>query len=93
MFLRDGVRFGPLVHCTVAVSRAPDTRACYVFPVAAHHPRLVCLTFEHNKLPGRAPEGKGMVGIYPTLGIGRRGTCSPNPRHRHERALGRLTGQ
>jgi oxygen-dependent protoporphyrinogen oxidase len=66
MFLRDGVKFRPLVHCTVAVSRAPDTRACYVFPVAAHHLRLICLTFEHNKLPGRAPEGKGMVGIYPT---------------------------
>lgn len=65
-FLRDGVRFQPLVHVNVAVSKAPDTKACYVFPVAEHHPRLVGLTFEHNKVPGRAPAGKGTVGIYPT---------------------------
>lgn len=64
-FLRDGVRFQPLVHVNVATS-VPHTDACYIFPVASHHPRLVGLTFEHNKVPGRAPAGKGMVGIYPT---------------------------
>ena len=65
-FLRDGVRFQPLVHVNVAVTTAPQIKACYVFPVARHHPRLVGLTFEHNKLAGRAPDGAGVVGIYPT---------------------------
>lgn len=65
-FLRDAVKFRPLVHVNVALRKAPDTLACYVFPVARHHPRLVGLTFEHNKVPGRAPAGKGTVGIYPT---------------------------
>ena len=65
-FLRDRVKFQPLVHVNVATRKDPGTEACYVFPVARHHPRLVALTFEHNKVPGRAPDGKGIVGIYPT---------------------------
>jgi oxygen-dependent protoporphyrinogen oxidase len=66
MFLRDRVRFRSLVHVNVAMRKAPGTKACYIFPVARHHPRLVGLTVEHNKVPGRAPDGKGIVGIYPT---------------------------
>ena len=65
-FLRDRVKFQPLVHVNVATRNEPGTKACYVFPVARHHPRLVALTFEHNKVSGRAPKGKGIVGIYPT---------------------------
>jgi oxygen-dependent protoporphyrinogen oxidase len=65
-FLRDRVKFQPLVHVNVAMRKDPGTKACYVFPVARHHPRLVALTFEHNKVSGRAPDGKGIVGIYPT---------------------------
>ena len=65
-FLRDRVKFQPLVHVNVATRNEPGTKACYVFPVARHHPRLVALTFEHNKVSGRAPNGKGIVGIYPT---------------------------
>jgi oxygen-dependent protoporphyrinogen oxidase len=61
-----GVRYRPLVHVNLAVSEAPDIPACYVFPVAEHHPRLVAVCLEHNKVPGRAPAGKGIVGIYPT---------------------------
>lgn len=67
-FLVDGVRFQPLVHLNIATRKRPATKACYVFPVARHHPRLVALTLEHNKAPGRAPLGKGVVGIYPTPG-------------------------
>ncbi|HEY1971406.1 MAG TPA: FAD-dependent oxidoreductase [Pseudonocardia sp.] len=65
-FLRDEVRFRSLVHVNLAVRRAPDIPACYVFPLARHHPRLVAITLEHNKTPGRAPDGAGVVGIYPT---------------------------
>ena len=61
-----GVRYRGLVHVNVAVRRAPDVPACYLFPLATRHPRLVCLTLEHNKVPGRAPAGQGMIGIYPT---------------------------
>jgi len=61
-----GVRYRPLVHVNLAVREAPDIPACYVFPIAEHHPRLVAVCLEHNKVPGRAPEGKGVVGIYPT---------------------------
>lgn len=62
----DGVRYRSLVHVNLAVSEAPDIPACYVFPVARDHPRLVAVCLEHNKAPGRAPAGKGVVGIYPT---------------------------
>jgi oxygen-dependent protoporphyrinogen oxidase len=55
-----------LVHVNLAVHEAPDIPACYVFPIAEHHPRLIALCLEHNKVPGRAPDGKGVVGIYPT---------------------------
>jgi protoporphyrinogen/coproporphyrinogen III oxidase len=65
-FLLDMVRFRSLVHVNVAVSRAPDIPACYLFPIAREYPRLVAVTLEHNKAPGRAPDGKGVVGIYPT---------------------------
>ena len=61
-----GVRYRPLVHVNLAVREAPDIPACYVFPIAEHHPRLVGVCLEHNKAPGRAPGGKGVVGIYPT---------------------------
>lgn len=61
-----GVRYRPLVHVNLAVREAPDIPACYVFPIAEHHPRLVGVCLEHNKAPGRAPAGKGVVGIYPT---------------------------
>ena len=61
-----GVRYRPLVHLNLAVREVPDILACYVFPIAEHHPRLVGVCLEHNKVPGRAPEGKGVIGIYPT---------------------------
>lgn len=61
-----GVRYRPLVHVNLAVSEAPDIPACYVFPIAEYHPRLVAVCLEHNKVPGRAPAGKGVIGIYPT---------------------------
>lgn len=61
-----GVRYRSLVHVNLAVRAAPDIPACYVFPVAEHHPRLVAVCLEHNKAPGRAPDGKGVIGIYPT---------------------------
>jgi oxygen-dependent protoporphyrinogen oxidase len=61
-----GVRYRSLVHVNLAVTEAPDIPACYVFPVAEHHPRLVGVCLEHNKSPGRAPAGKGVIGIYPT---------------------------
>lgn len=66
MFLVDRVRFQQLVHLNIATRKRPSTKACYVFPVARHHPRLVGLTLEHNKVPGRASNGNGVVGIYPT---------------------------
>lgn len=61
-----GVRYRSLVHVNVAVSAAPDIPACHVFPIAEHHPRLVGVCLEHNKAPGRAPTGKGVIDIYPT---------------------------
>jgi oxygen-dependent protoporphyrinogen oxidase len=61
-----GVRYASLVHVNLAVTEAPDLPDCYVFPVARDHPRLVAVCLEHNKAPGRAPAGKGVVGIYPT---------------------------
>lgn len=65
-FLRERVRFRRVTAVNLALGKVPPIPACYLFPLARHHPRLVCITLEHNKCAGRAPPGKAVVGIYPT---------------------------
>jgi oxygen-dependent protoporphyrinogen oxidase len=62
-FLR-GVRYTRVIQINVGLTQAPPGVAASVVQV----PRLVdeglmAFTLEHNKAPGRAPEGKGLLGL------------------------------
>ena len=65
-FLND-VRYTKAIAVHAALSKAPAHIAatCVMLP-ATVHPGLLLLTFEHVKEPGRAPAGKGLVGIWTT---------------------------
>ncbi|GAA5167517.1 hypothetical protein GCM10023321_60390 [Pseudonocardia eucalypti] len=65
-FLANEVAYSYITVCNVAVDVAPDIRSCYIFPPARDYPRLLAIALEHNKVPGRAPAGKGSVGLYPS---------------------------
>lgn len=60
-----GVRYTQGVNLTVASARKPkDQKSVYIqVPPSLHH-GIVGLLLEHNKVVGRAPEGKGLTGIY-----------------------------
>jgi protoporphyrinogen/coproporphyrinogen III oxidase len=56
------VRRGKLITSNVALSKAPSgIRATYTMIPRAEHPFLGGLGCEHNKAPGRAPAGKGLL--------------------------------
>jgi oxygen-dependent protoporphyrinogen oxidase len=63
-FLR-GVRYTTIVNVSVALSRAPaGVRASVINVPRSVHPGLVVVTVDHHKAPGRAPAGKGLLGLY-----------------------------
>lgn len=41
-------------HAPAAITLLPEVES----------PALVCIAMEHNKISGRAPEGKGLMGVY-----------------------------
>jgi oxygen-dependent protoporphyrinogen oxidase len=65
-FLREQVRFTRMTACTVAVDPAPDLRACLIFPAPDVRPNSPMIALEHNIVAGRAPEGQGIVTLYPS---------------------------
>jgi protoporphyrinogen/coproporphyrinogen III oxidase len=60
-FLR-GVRYTKVVQMNLGLRKAPPGIAASVVQVPRHVDQgLMAFTLEHNKAPGRAPEGKGLV--------------------------------
>jgi oxygen-dependent protoporphyrinogen oxidase len=60
-FLR-GVRYTKVVQMNLGLRKAPAGIAASVVQVPRHEDQgLMAFTLEHNKAPGRAPEGKGLV--------------------------------
>jgi oxygen-dependent protoporphyrinogen oxidase len=58
----DAVRRGWLITPTIALSRAPrGLHATYSLIPRAEHPYLGGFACDHNKAPGRVPEGKGLL--------------------------------
>jgi oxygen-dependent protoporphyrinogen oxidase len=75
-FLTD-VAYTSVLNLTIALDRPPaDSRAMYLLPSAASTPELLGVILEHNKAPGRAPAGRGLIALY----------ASPefSARHRHD---------
>jgi protoporphyrinogen/coproporphyrinogen III oxidase len=60
-FLR-GVRYTKVVQMNLGLTKAPPGIAASVVQVPRQEDQgLMAFTLEHNKAPGRAPEGKGLV--------------------------------
>jgi protoporphyrinogen/coproporphyrinogen III oxidase len=58
------VRYGRCVNVSIALSRPPAEDACFLLTPRAGEPDLGAVVLEHNKAPGRAPEGHGLVTTY-----------------------------
>jgi oxygen-dependent protoporphyrinogen oxidase len=60
-----GVRYTQGVNVTIASSRKPRNQpAVYIQVPPSSHEGIGGILLEHNKAPGRAPEGKGLTGLY-----------------------------
>lgn len=63
-FLRR-LRYTTSVNLNVALSKPPPGVGAFVVQVPRPtHEGLFGITLEHNKAPGRVPEGKGALGLY-----------------------------
>jgi oxygen-dependent protoporphyrinogen oxidase len=58
------VRYGKCVNVSVALSRAPREPACFLLTPRVEQPDLGAVVLEHNKAPGRAPDGRGLITTY-----------------------------
>jgi len=62
-FLRQ-LSYTKMVNLSVGLSRPPTVPIAYIYVTRAVHPGLDGLLQEHVKLSGRAPAGKGLLGLY-----------------------------
>jgi oxygen-dependent protoporphyrinogen oxidase len=63
------VRCGRIVWPNLALARAPaGVDATYAMLPRSEHPFLGAIGFDHNKAPGRAPTGKGLLTLTFTTG-------------------------
>ena len=62
-FLR-GLNYTSTFAINLALSRPPDTPASFIVVPRPVSEGLFALILEHNKAPGRAPAGKGLVTLY-----------------------------
>ena len=58
------VRYGTCVNVSVALTRPPAEPACFLLTPRVEQPDLGAVVLEHNKSPGRAPAGRGLVTAY-----------------------------
>jgi oxygen-dependent protoporphyrinogen oxidase len=62
-FLRD-LNYTSTVSINLALSRRPDCPASFVVVPKPVSEGLFAVILEHNKAPGRAPEGKGLISLF-----------------------------
>jgi oxygen-dependent protoporphyrinogen oxidase len=67
----SGIRYTCMVNAVVALDRKPDVPAMYVLTPESLTHKLIGITLEHNKVRGRVPRGKGLLGLYGTSGYSR----------------------
>lgn len=60
----ERARYTKMVNASVALTRPPAERSMYLQVPRSVHPGLIGIEFEHNKAPGRAPAGKGLVALF-----------------------------
>ncbi|CAN7151738.1 FAD-dependent oxidoreductase [Trinickia sp. LjRoot230] len=60
----DSVRYGKCINVSFALSRPPAEAACFVLIPRVEQSELGAIVLEHNKAPGRAPAGRGLITTY-----------------------------
>jgi oxygen-dependent protoporphyrinogen oxidase len=55
------LRYSSLWTISLAIDHVPAETAVFVQVPTSEHPDMTTAVFEHNKAPGRAPEGKGLL--------------------------------
>ncbi|MFO0580286.1 MAG: NAD(P)/FAD-dependent oxidoreductase [Polyangia bacterium] len=58
------IEYSTSVAVHLGLARAPDERAILIQVPRREHPELRAVIFDHNKAPGRAPPGKGLLATY-----------------------------
>jgi protoporphyrinogen/coproporphyrinogen III oxidase len=58
------VRYAPSMHVHFGLSQAPPEPAAMVYTSTRRHDGLGVTFYEHNKAPGRAAAGKGLLSTY-----------------------------
>jgi oxygen-dependent protoporphyrinogen oxidase len=58
------VDYSTCVDVTLGLARPPDEPAMLFLIPRQEHPDLCSIVLDHNKAPGRAPEGKGLLTSY-----------------------------
>ncbi len=59
--LANGVTYATAVGVHLGLTKRPDEPASVMQIPRSEHPDLVGMVIEHNKAPGRAPAGKGLI--------------------------------
>lgn len=60
-----GVQYTAMVNMVVGLHEPPPgSRAMYALPSGTTTPELLGVILEHNKAPGTAPAGKGLLSVY-----------------------------
>jgi oxygen-dependent protoporphyrinogen oxidase len=60
----NGIAYASSMHVHFGLRRAPAETSSMVYTTPNLHDGLGVTFFEHNKGPGRAPEGKGLLSTY-----------------------------
>ena len=60
----DAIEYSTCVDVHLGLSAAPDEPAMMVQVPRREHPDLCVVVLDHNRAPGRAPAGKGLVTSY-----------------------------
>jgi oxygen-dependent protoporphyrinogen oxidase len=59
-----GLEYSALWSVALGVDPCPAETSVFVQIPTREHPDMACAVFEHNKVPGRAPKGKGLLNSY-----------------------------
>jgi oxygen-dependent protoporphyrinogen oxidase len=59
--LIERIEYNASISVSLGLARAPDERAAVLIVPRREQPDVLVIVLEHNKAPGRAPGGKGLV--------------------------------
>ncbi|MEW1685348.1 NAD(P)/FAD-dependent oxidoreductase [Streptomyces sp. NPDC093594] len=58
------LRYSTCLHVSFGLSARPREPAMWIFVPRREHPGGLGLCLDHNRAPGRAPDGKGLITLY-----------------------------